>query len=384
MGRSVKPSVYIQTRRGRTGYKTYRVRREVGGRELPSIACGPDKALAERVRDEWKSKLWHRRLRVPAPTDALTVAQFVELDRARREVRFAPSTLEIERRALDYFVEYFGAGPLSSVGRESVHGFEVWLRGQKWQRTPGGTARARSTNGILIYLRALKAALRRAVKEGYLDADPFFGYEMPPEEDVANPPTRDGVRAMWEHLSPLARCALAVDLALGLRRGEILRISRASLQPPARDRAHWLVTVQKSKTRRGKVEHKTMALPAVALAALETLQPWPATGPLLRVHPSTLSHAIADAARAAGLGRVRLHDLRHRWATELMQRCKDEYALMDVGGWTTRAAVKRYQHPTPARRDVTLQVEVDLPPALPTDAGEGKAGKRESSTKKGR
>lgn len=379
MGRSLKPSVYIDSRKTKRGFNTYRVRREVNGRELPSIACGTDHALAKRVRDQWRTKLWHRRHRVPLDSEAVSVAQFAAQDAQHRGHRVAASTARNDRIALELFGRFYGPGPLREVDRDAVRDFEAWLREQTWKRGKKGKARPRQVNGILIILRALKAALRRALKDGHLDADPFFGYAMPPEESVANPPDRAGARALWEHLPFKGRCALAVDLALGLRRGELYRITARSLQPPTAERAHWLVRVQKSKTRRGKVEHKTLALPEVARAALEAMRPWPKDPdhPLFDMHETTLSHWISAAGRAAGLGRVRLHDLRHRWATELMERCRDEYALMDVGGWTTRAAVARYQHSTPARRDATLLVDVDLPPVLPADAVFGGASSRE-------
>ena len=369
MGRSLKPSVYIEPRRTRGGYKTYRVRREVNGRELPSIPCGTNHALAKRVRDEWRQKLWHRRLRVPMDGDAMTVAQFAAADAKHRGPRVAASTARNDRIALELFGQFYGPGRLREVDRDTIRDFEAWLREQTWKRGKKGKDRVRQVNGILVILRALKAALRRALKDGHLDADPFFGYVMPPEESVANPPDKAGARAIWEQLPFKGRCALAVDLALGFRRGELYRITERSLIPPEADRAHWLVRVQKSKTRRGRVEYKTLALPTVALAALEAMRPWPAdpAKPIFDMHESTLSHWIAAAGRAAGLGRVRLHDLRHRWATDVMERCRDEYALMDVGGWTTRAAVARYQHSTPARRDSTLLVEVDLPPVLPAN-----------------
>lgn len=378
MARSIKPSVYIDSRKTKRGFKTYRVRREVNGRELPSIACGTNHDLAKRVRDEWKNKLWHRRHRIPLDSDALSVAQFASKDRGQRETRVAASTARNDRIALDLFGQFY-PGPLREVDRQTIQDFEAWLREQTWRRGKRGKERARQVNGILIILRALKAALRRALKDGHMDADPFFGYTMPPEEDVANPPDKAGARAIWERLPFKGRCALAVDLALGFRRGELYRITERSLQPPTADRAHWLVRVQKSKTRRGKVEFKTLALPAVALAALEAMRPWPAdpSKPIFDMHETTLSHWVSAAGRASGLGRVRLHDMRHRWATELMERCRDEYALMDVGGWTTRAAVARYQHSTPARRDATLLVDVDLPPVLPANAFSEGARSRE-------
>jgi hypothetical protein len=80
-----------------------------------------------------------------------------------------------------------------------------------------------------------------------------------------------------------------------------------------------------------------------------------------------LSSHLQRARGRAGLGRIRLHDFRHRWGSELMTRARDEYAVMQAGGWTTRAAVARYQHETDGRRYVNRQPVVALPapPILP-------------------
>jgi hypothetical protein len=66
-----------------------------------------------------------------------------------------------------------------------------------------------------------------------------------------------------------------------------------------------------------------------------------------------------------------------------MSAVKDEYSLMQAGGWTSRAAVSRYQHKTEERRRANLQVGGKIaipPPALPQDAGESDGGENGSST----
>lgn len=383
--RSRLPSVWVERKKSTTGVWTYRVRSEKDGQRLPDIVCGPNKEHALRVRDRERDLLWGNRLNIQGSGEDLRFVAFMNRDLARRETRQAPETVRNDRRAMSMFFDYFGDGPVRGIDRPVIAGFEAWLRQQTWRRRDGGKERPYHVNGIRIVLRALKAALRRGFKDGHLDRDPFFGYDLPPEEPVANPPTREAARALWKALPFLGRCAVAVELGLGLRRGELARLSQESLTPPERGRAHWLMTVQKSKTRRGRMETKTMAVPEVAMKALLAMRPWPADGrPIFNVHRTYLSQMISRAARKAGLGRVRLHDLRHRWATELMAACRDEYALMQVGGWTSRAAVARYQHTTPQRRDVTLKISGPLPPLLPPNAGGKELRKRRSSTEMGR
>jgi integrase len=99
------------------------------------------------------------------------------------------------------------------------------------------------------------------------------------------------------------------------------------------------------------------------------MKPWPADGPIFNMYPSTLSSWVRKARKKAGLARIRLHDFRHRWATNLAQNAQDDSAVMQAGGWSSRAAFAKYQHPTKQRRDVTLKQTPRLPPILPPNTG---------------
>ncbi len=371
MGRSQQPSVWIQAFKTKRGFKKFRVRRTVGGRELPSIACGG--APAPPARGPAGAKTPGRGRRVDhAPRPAAPRGGGAKWDLTERGIHQAVSTVVNDERAIALFTEYAGGEiRLDAVDKDLIRGFIHWMLKKEYSRAPGPKAKRYKyqPNGVRILLRSLKTFFRAALADEKIPRDPFFKVALPPEIDVAHPPTDEELAAMWAHVPPLGQLALTVDAALGLRRGEVLAIDAAALTPPARAGAPWGVKIRKSQTPRGRGGHKVLAVPPAAMAALEELRPWPTEGPIFKLGQSTLSSWVKKAARKAGLGRIRLHDFRHRWATELMSAAKDEYALMQVGGWTSRAAVSRYQHGTEARRDVTLAVKSWVPtPTLHTDA----------------
>lgn len=368
MAISQKPYVYIQTTVTKDGRKKHRVRAEHKGRRLPSIPCGPDHAKAKMVRARLEDKLWNRRLRLKGDS-AMTVPEFAAEDLARRRGKFADSTVDVEQRALGFFGQSY-TGRLCNVEKVDVEAFEKWLRVTPYRRGKKGADRLRQgNNGIQVMMRSLKAALRRAMKEGLIDTDPFFGYVMPPSEDVANPPSDDSIAKIWEHLPLRTQRVLLLKGATGMRRSEVLSVERANFRPPETPEDPWMVRVQKAKTRRGKVEFKEVAVPT---ETMNRLLPLPETGRLFKMHPSTLNHDFQKAVAAAGLERTRPHDLRHRWATEFMDLIGDKYALRESGGWASDGAMSRYQHSTRKRRvaNATAGAKIAFPPhALPTDAG---------------
>lgn len=394
MSRSVKPSVWIQPYKTKRGFKSFRVRRTVNGRELPSIPCGEDRIHAERVKAAEKTRLWERRLSL-APGTSPTIAEHAAAFNAERDTTLAASTRVNDDRAFALLSEYMGGEKtrLDAVDKDALRGFKNWLLNERtYTRTkaPGATRHSYKPNGVRILLRSVKTFMRAALKEGKITADPFINVELPAEEDVANPPSDEAMVEMWKTIPPMGQIALKVDGALGLRRGEIFSLRDKSFTPPIDPEAdpddsaaHWTVKVLKSKTRRGKVEYKILSVPDDVMAALDRLRPWPKDAPLFPMHESTLSSWVRKAARKAGIGRTRLHDFRHRWATELQISEKDETAVMQAGGWTSKAAMARYQHGNDHRRGATLRMKWRTPPpTLHTDALMRFRKKKDSSSDK--
>ncbi len=363
MGRSKNFSVYIQTRTTKGGYKTLTVRREYRGGELPSIPCGTDRKLARELVDTWRAKFQRRRARLPSRED-LPLKEWVEIDKARRGPKVAESTKRNDAKAYELLGLFLGPeAQLADADRDSMKDFVPWIMALKLN----DEGRTYGANAALIYLRALKANLRRALKDGKITEDPFFGVELPAEVDVANPPTDEQIEKMWGLIPAESQKIISLKGATGLRRSEVLSVSRESFLEPEADGEPWILRVKKAKTRRGTVEFKEVAVPAGIMARL---LPLPTDdSPLFRTSGRLLQSHLQKARERAGVGRIRLHDFRHRWATEFMDSERDQFSLMQSGGWVSLAATKRYQHRTPERRRANAKAgaRVKFPHALPTE-----------------
>jgi integrase len=67
------------------------------------------------------------------------------------------------------------------------------------------------------------------------------------------------------------------------------------------------------------------------------------------------TRAWRQALERAGIADFRFHDLRHTWASWLMQSDASEFMVQQLGGWKSRKMVERYaalqtQHLAPAAR----------------------------------
>lgn len=59
--------------------------------------------------------------------------------------------------------------------------------------------------------------------------------------------------------------------------------------------------------------------------------------------------AWKNALRRAGIANFRWHDLRHTWASWLVQNGTPMYDLQEMGGWKSTEMVRRYAHLAPAQ-----------------------------------
>ena len=66
-----------------------------------------------------------------------------------------------------------------------------------------------------------------------------------------------------------------------------------------------------------------------------------------RLCPHNLIRAFYEAIKRAGIERLRFHDLRHTFATRLVQNGVDLYTVQKLGRWKTTAMVTRYAHHYP-------------------------------------
>lgn len=205
------------------------------------------------------------------------------------------------------------------------------------------TERGLSQATVRARLRDILIAFAWAVDQDLLDRHP-----VRKRKDVLPKPVQSGRYITPDELTLLLpemperpRKACYVILHQGMRKEEILLSNDwkwfyTSATP-------WEMEVQPGKNGDARV---VTVLPNVAKMLGD---PKP-SGPVIDgLTENVLDNHLPDAlrrlkSRGVDLGRIRLHDFRHTWATNFMWKHGDLFRLLREGGWRSLAAAKVYQH----------------------------------------
>ena len=256
---------------------------------------------------------------------------------AVRPPRVRPSTWASYRMAVErHIVPALGGVLLQGLTPAHLTAFYRALLDDGRRDGRGGLApkSVRNIHGVL------HAALRDAMRWGYVPRNVAALADLPkgmtPELHVWSP---EQLRAFLEHIrgDPLYAAWLLLATT-GMRRGEVagLRWSdvdlKASRVSPRRPRVvvNYEVVVSEPKTSKGR---RSLALDPATVAALrehraKQLEQRLAVGPRWQdsglvftwpdgrpIHPERFTRWFEQHARAAGLPKIRLHDVRHSYAT---------------------------------------------------------------------
>lgn len=186
----------------------------------------------------------------------------------------------------------------------------------------GDTAAPATINRKLAVLRRVS---NLAYKQwGWLDAPLGDRIRMVPGERQRHTYlSRAQVAAIASKAPRRARDAILLAAMSGLRRGELLSLTPASLKDGN-------LVLPDSKNGRPRV----VPLPPEALGIKLPLQ----------VTASELRHGFDAARVAAGLPEVRFHDLRHTYASWLVQAGQQILAVRDLLGHASVTTTNRYAH----------------------------------------
>jgi integrase len=326
------------------------------------------------------SNLARGRLNLPVDTDAPaastspTLAAFLDADYREWLRREHPSSAAQAIGRLDrHFVPIFGTVPLDQIDRARI---EAW---RKKRRRDGVSAHTIGRD-----LSDLRGLLSNAVDMGVLDASPLAGlrtkaapsreiirYLTPAEEArlmkalVAR--DADGIEARrsfnaWREARGLAPLPVPrrfkdsltplviVALNTGARPAELFRLTWASVDFRARDLViNWWV----SKVRRTR----HLPLNADALRALERWRAHvgtPAADTLIFPGKGGKPYTGApkswdEIIRATKIPRFRFQDLRHTFASKLVQRGINLRVVQQLMGHASITTTERYAHLAPSQ-----------------------------------
>jgi integrase len=198
---------------------------------------------------------------------------------------------------------------------------------------------------VNLYLKFLKAAYNRAIRQGRLTFNPLAPMLLQRENNARNRclSPEEEVRLM-KALSPRLRAMVAVALHTGMRRGELRRLMWADV-----DFDTGTIRVGLDKAGDGRwVVMNSVAREALLAAKREqrVLGPYVFSSPEGKfLH--NFERYWRPALKAVNIPDFRFHDLRHTFASRLAMKGVDLYTVQRAGGWKTTTMVQRYAHLSP-------------------------------------
>jgi excisionase family DNA binding protein len=199
-------------------------------------------------------------------------------------------------------------------------------------------------------LALLKGMFTKAIDYGYVAANPVKKVKMIPEGDCARERilTPEEEERLIANSIPHFKPFLVIALNTGMRRGEILKLAW-----PQVDFRNRLVHVVKTKRNKNRVVPMNNAL----YTTLQGLRA-EAKGSERVYQSKHVEGVFATARKNAGLDGLRLHDLRHTFATRLIQAGVDVFTVQKLLGHSTITMTMRYVHSFEAQmRDAVAQLD---------------------------
>ncbi len=351
-----------------------------GQRKAKRIGAGaPGKKAAQQVAHRIQACLVLGQTAFDHPGAGLTLDAFAEtfLQRIRQTRKF--STHEGYQQTLTRNIKpMLGKLDLHAVTREKVKALAM-----------AGLERGQSPKTVQNTIRCLSSLLSQAVEDGLLAVNPAFkpGKFLPKisKRRGINPLTREEIATLLStakaHTSryyPVLLCAART----GLRMGELLALRWEDLDfrerfiQVSRNYTHWKLTTPKSgESRRVDMSRElTQVLKDLKLerqmdagASGTDVPPWVfcnENGGLM--HPNNLRDRIFyGLLKKAELRQVRFHDLRHSYASLLLQQGESPvYVKEQLGHSSIQITVDCYGHLIPGGNKQAVD-RLDTPAITP-------------------
>jgi len=131
------------------------------------------------------------------------------------------------------------------------------------------------------------------------------------------------------------RTILIFAIQTGMRRGELLRLTWADV-----DFRRKSVSVKKSKNG----EPRVIPMSDVLFKALKSIKVVSLSGAVFPISESTLRDGFVEARTKANITDFRFHDLRHTFASRLVQNGVDIFTVSKLLGHKSIAMTMRYAH----------------------------------------
>lgn len=320
----------------RKGSQFYWMSFRVNGKKIYESTKTTNKKLAERIHAKRLTEIEEGRW---FPTEAKKRIFEELMGRYMKEYAIpnkSSRTVIKDRCSFKRLSEFFEGHKLSEITPQKIADY-------KSQRREAGIRPAT----LARELELLRAALNIAVREWeWLEINPFWKVRIDqPKGHKERWVTLKEEESLLRDSPPWLRDIILFALNTGMRQDEILSLKWSQVDIPRR-----IVTLLETKNK----EKRTIPFNQTASGLLR------AKGKVrhisgyvfasktgTKVHARNLLRAFYSAREKAGLKDVRFHDLRHTFATRLVQAGVDLYVVKELVGHKSLKMTMRYAHHYP-------------------------------------
>ena len=227
---------------------------------------------------------------------------------------------------------HLGGIPVEQITREQIKQIGAIKHGE---------ASAPTANRYLALIRAI---LRRAANEWeWIDKPPFVRL-YPEQKRRVRWLTPHQAQTLLDELPDHQVQPMIFALSTGLRQNNVVTLRWEQID--LKRRTAWLYGDQ---TKNGEDLHISLndAAMSVLWSRKNVHKQWVFTykgKPIKRL----TTRAWYKALKRANIEDFRWHDLRHTWASWLVQQGVPLFAVQEMGGWKTSGMVRKYAHLSPA------------------------------------
>ncbi|WP_416053987.1 site-specific integrase [Pectobacterium parmentieri] len=336
------------------------------GKRIRQSLGTEDKREAQELHDKLKADSWRSAKLGDAPVKLFDEACI----RWLREKSHKRS-LDADKSKITFFLDHFHGWELSTITNDQIQvaiskaynrkhreRWEEMRDRMKREGKPVPVYRAKPISESTKYsLQAfMRSLLRIAANEwGWLNSVPVVKARQPRNKRIrwlTHDEARNLIDCLPLHLKPVVTFALAT----GLRRSNILDLewSQVDMQRkmawihPENAKGGKAIGVALNDTAcgvlRGQIgKHNRW----VFVHEISTTKPNGEKMPEIRKLRVDGNKAWNAALKRAGIENFRFHDLRHTWASWLVQSGVPLSALQEMGGWESIEMVRRYAHLSP-------------------------------------
>jgi excisionase family DNA binding protein len=272
----------------------------------------------------------------------------------------------------DYMIErsmkpFFGEKPISEITPLEIQRWMSW-------RLEQGVTKITVNRGLQI----LKKMFNIAIGEGFMAENPVRKVRMFSEKDNVKERilTEEEEPRLLEACPDYLRPIVITALHTGMRRGEILALEWSCVDLEKRT-----IKVIRTKTDRSRY----IEINATLFGVLRRQRIANPTGELVFGSPWTgkplngIRNAFVRACKQAGISGLRFHDLRHTFASRLIEKGVDIVTVKELLGHSTILLTQRYTHSRNEQRRRAVERLDGLPVPTLAQIGHTENGKNPAS-----